>query len=165
MKKVLLVLALLGLVFAESNTNTIFGIWGSYNTPSDYPTCCTPQTVTSGCRTRCCRTPLIGRGRWSCCRTVNCCKPKKVCCPRYKCCKPRRGCCPAQVPTCETNSCVSVAPTTTCTEDWSSVQGYSAPATSCGNGTTCVEDYSSVANYSTSYGEPVEQSYQQQEVV
>lgn len=144
MKKVLLVLSLLGLVFAESNTNTF---WGSYNTPSDYPSCCVPQTVTNGCRTRCCRGSLIGRPRWSCCRTLRCCRPKNVCCPRYKCCKPKRSCCPAEVPVCETRGCVTT-PRTTCYEDPAGISTYNEGTT------TCTEDYSSVPSYPTSYGQP-----------
>ena len=161
MKKVLLLLSLLGLVFVQSDINALF--WGgNNNTPSDYPSCCTPRTETIGCRTRCCRGSLVGRPRWSCCRTLRCCKPKKVCCPRYKCCKPKPACCPAEVPYCETNSCVTT-PRTTCVEDWSSMSTETASYS--GSNTTCTEDYSGAASYPTSYGQPFEHRYQQEELV
>lgn len=159
MKKVLLALSLIGLVFAESNINAFWGGWGRNNTPADYPSCCLPQTVTSGCRTRCCRGSLVGRPRWSCCRTLRCCKAKNVCCPRYKCCKPKPSCCPAQVPVCEQRGCVTT-PNTVCYEDPAGVAYNNGQVSTCGGqGTVCTEDPAFQGNYPTSYGQPTYTQY------
>lgn len=162
MKKLLLAISLLGLVFAESNITAFWGWgWGNNNAPADYPVCCQPQMVTKGCRTRCCRPRLIGRARWSCCRTLNCCRPKRVCCPRYKCCTPKPVCCEPEVPVCEPRGCVTT-PRTRCVEDYSNVPTYSnGPVGS----TTCMEDPAGASTYPTSYGYPTMHSGYQTEVV
>jgi hypothetical protein len=161
MKKLLLALSLLALVLSESNTNA-FGRGRYNNASADYPVCCNPQTVNTGCGPKCCRDRVVGRARWSCCRTARCCRQKKVCCPRYKCCKPKRSCCAQPVPVCEVQGCVTT-PTTTCVEDNTfgavPAAGYVDYGTSYNTGsacTTCTPDYSSLPNgYPTSYGDPI----------